>query len=118
VLVTDAPEDWMHREARVGCLTNGTYELCGPKIGKNPERLIGYVLIPHGDASFEISDRTYEGIRKSLVGMPIEGLVFWHPDGRRAKIRRKDFGFVWPWPVSTPADVDAAMVKAKEILGK
>ena len=28
--------------------------------------------------------------------MPIEGIVWHHPDGRMAKIKARDFGIQWP----------------------
>jgi len=97
-----APEDWMHRAVFEGTMSmpitayeDGTYELCGPKLGKNPEKLERYVLIRHGQNIHEVF-RDYDGIRGYLAITEIEGLVFHHPDGRMAKIRRKDFGFQWP----------------------
>lgn len=39
---------------------------------------------------------TFEGIRFLLSGLNVEGLVWHHPDGRMAKIKRRDFGFKWP----------------------
>lgn len=68
----------------------GTYELCGPKINGNPEDFDQHVLVPHG--LFQIdAPRTYEGLREYLDLHEWEGLVYHHPDGRRAKIKRKDF---------------------------
>lgn len=69
----------------------GTYELCGPKINKNPEGFGHHVLLPHGSELFELGDRSYESIREALRDSAAEGIVFWHPDGRKAKIKRRDF---------------------------
>jgi|ERR1019366_2967866 hypothetical protein len=80
---------------RVG-LADGTYELCGPAIGSNHEGLIHHMLIPHGRWVMEVPDRSFEGLREYLRTLPMEGIVFRHPDGRMAKIRRHDFGFEWP----------------------
>jgi hypothetical protein len=44
----------------------------------------------------DLFDGTYELCGPKINGNPIEGLVFHHPDGRMAKIRRDDFGFAWP----------------------
>lgn len=99
-----APEDWMHRKVFEGTMgmdlsayEDGTYELCGPKIGKNPEKLERYELIRHGqNVTTGGPERTYEGLKAWLKEVYYEGLVFHHPDGRMAKIRRKDFGFQYP----------------------
>ena len=48
VLVGDGPEDRWHREAFNGMFPDGTYELCGPKIQGNPERLPEHCLLLHG----------------------------------------------------------------------
>jgi len=97
-----APEDWMHRAVFEGTTgmslatyEDGTYELCGPKMGKNPEKLERYELIRHGQNIHEAA-RDFQGLCAYLAVKQIEGLVFHHPDGRMAKIRRKDFGFQWP----------------------
>jgi hypothetical protein len=70
-----------------------TYELVGPKIQGNPERRIKHELISHDYAEpYEISNRTFEGIKEFMRDLDIEGIVFHHPDGRMAKIKKKDFG--------------------------
>jgi len=66
-------EDKYHRDAFEG-QPNGTYELCGPKIQKNPD-----------------CPRDLEGLKDWLKGKDIEGIVFHHPDGRKAKIKKQDF---------------------------
>ncbi len=79
----------------------GTYELCGESISTerfkanfNVEKIQGHKLIKHGSYVFpNISDLSFEGIRKFLEETDIEGIVFYHPtDGRMCKIRKKDFG--------------------------
>ena len=88
-------ENRYHLEAFKGHLKNGTYELLGPKIQGNPENANNHLLLKHSDASvYEILDRTFSGIKNFLesLSMPIEGIVFHHPDGRMAKIKMKDFG--------------------------
>lgn len=75
----------------------GTYELVGPKINNNPDGFPAHILMPHGWAPLstrtaaEAAPRTYEGLRDWLAVWPYEGLVWHHPDGRRAKIKAKDF---------------------------
>ena len=92
--VTEDKEDRWHREAfGNGGYPDGTYELCGPKVQGNPERYNTHVLVPHAGADqYSDVDRTYEGIRAFLEGRDIEGLVFAHPDGRMAKIKKRDLG--------------------------
>jgi hypothetical protein len=87
---------------------DGIYELVGPKVQGNP---YGYaqhelvLVVP--PASLRISEaalgelteprRTFAGLWAFLkVHSQYEGLVFHHPDGRMAKIKRRDFGLPWP----------------------
>lgn len=92
------PNDKWHQEVLplVQQLPDGTYELVGPKINGNPEHICMHVLIQHGNMYYDVSDRSREGLKKFLEENEIEGLVFHHPDGRMAKIKRKDFGIPWP----------------------
>jgi hypothetical protein len=79
-------------------IPNGTYEVCGPKIGTrhgaNPEKLTEHVLIPHGKDLLEDCPRTFEALRVYLNGLSIEGIVWHHPDGRMVKIKKADFPVV------------------------
>lgn len=68
-----------------------TYELCGPKINGNPEGFDKHVIIPHGEELIEFWPSSFDGMRAWLMKQSIEGIVWWHPDTRRAKIKRKDF---------------------------
>ena len=96
VPVGNGPEDRWHREAMpVTTLPDGTYELIGPKIQGNPEKVSKHTLIPHGYfMAGELGGvpRTFNGLREWFVGKDIEGVVFHHPDGRMAKIKKRDFG--------------------------
>jgi hypothetical protein len=94
VPVGDGPEDRWHRQAFFN-EDDGTYELVGPKIQGNPEKLPSHMLVHHGvncGLFVEEPPRTFEGLREWLKGRDIEGIVFHHPDGRRAKIKKRDFG--------------------------
>lgn len=94
VPVGDGKEDRWHREAFVPGISDGTYELCGPKVQGNPEGFDRHVLIPHatGTALHEPEPaRDYESIRAWLLARNYEGLVWHHPDGRMVKIKKKDF---------------------------
>lgn len=83
-----------HFEALFGIsLPDGTYELCGPKIQGNPEKLLGHYLISHEHAHpFHDAPRTFNEIKEWFKGKDIEGIVWHHPDGRMVKIKKKDFG--------------------------
>lgn len=74
----------------------GTYELCGPKINRNPERYPGHRLVRHEDAApIKVGALTWEGIRAAVLAAAeadgVEGIVRHHDDGRMAKIKARDF---------------------------
>lgn len=88
--VGDGPEDQWHR----GAFTyqeDGTYELIGPKIQGNPKNLPVHLLIRHGTTILTDAPRDFEGIKRYLDSIQIEGIVWHHPDGRMVKIKKKDF---------------------------
>lgn len=85
-------------------------EAIGPKIQGNPLGLTGHACVPFNLETeipvYDISQLTVLGIgpvfdrmrdlllsldSKYSPGHLAEGIVFHHPDGRRAKIKRKDF---------------------------
>ena len=101
VPVGDEPDSRWHREAFAAQpnLPDGTYELCGPKLQGNPEGQVAHVLIPHGVEKLADVPRGFDALKEFLRERPIEGIVWHHPDGRMAKIKRTDFG--WPWPISS-----------------
>ena len=75
---------------------DGIYECVGPKIQGNPE---GYeyhqlVAVVPPSPSLNLGDvpRYFEGLREYLACADIEGIVFHNPDGRLAKIKKRDFG--------------------------
>lgn len=70
----------------------GTYELCGPKINGNPEGFREHCLIRHGpgwDVGYA-SDGDIAGLMGYCQRTGREGVVWWHPDGRRAKLKVRD----------------------------
>jgi hypothetical protein len=72
---------------------SGTYELIGPKVNGNPERSDSHCLVLHAEATaFPDAPRDFDGLAKWLHAHPYEGIVWHHPDGRMAKIKRRDFG--------------------------
>lgn len=102
LVIGPGPEDKWHREAweretADTVLEPGTYELVGPKVQGNPYNLMGHELWRHGMTTFpEEVGRSFDEIRTALEIGCIEGMVWYHPDGRMAKIKRRDFGFPWP----------------------
>ena len=71
-------------------LSNGTYELIGPKVQSNPYDLTHHRLVRHGDIEMDVP-RTFQGMKVFLESGKFEGFVFHHKDGRMAKIRTNDF---------------------------
>jgi hypothetical protein len=70
----------------------GTYELCGPKVNGNPEGYARHVLVPHGLFSLLLlPELTYEALAEYMADTDYEGIVWHHPDGRMAKLKRRDF---------------------------
>lgn len=73
-------------------LADGTYELIGPKVQGNPDRLDRHELISHDALTIN------KPVPRSLGGLilyfsqnrNIEGIVWHHPDGRRAKLKLRD----------------------------
>lgn len=106
--VGDGPEDKWFREAlRHATMTDPgfldadkTYELVGPHFQSNHHAFGEDQFIAHGVEvlSEDPGTRTFESIRRMLEAAPFEGVVFWHLDGRKAKVKRKDYGLPWPLP--------------------
>lgn len=72
----------------------GTYELVGPKINGNPERLNLHSLVRHKDAQrlpfFDHLDDDLPKLCEFVKMLPYEGIVWHHPDGRMAKLKVRD----------------------------
>lgn len=78
-------------------------EAVGPNIQGNPLGLERNICVPFNLAiPIDQIPRSYDSLRDVLAhleslyspGHPAEGIVFHHPDGRMAKIKRKDFNGV------------------------
>ena len=76
-------------------LSDGTYEAVGRCFQNNPYNFTSNKLIKHGKNIIEV-ERTFEGIKKYLSELSIEGLVLFRDGFLRCSIRRSDFGFEWP----------------------
>jgi len=84
-------------------LTPGTYELVGPKINSRssyrPDYLPVHLLMQHGwtplSARLEAgaTPLTFTDLRELMRQWPYEGIVWHHPRGDMAKLKRCDFGF-------------------------
>lgn len=78
-------------------LAPGTYELIGVKVNGNPERIdpeFGHQLISHAHAQgLPNAPRTWDELYIYLGNFTGEGIVWHHPDGRMAKLKRRDFGY-------------------------
>lgn len=92
VPVTDLPEDQYYRDAYQKIKSDGTYELCGPKINKNPEGYEIHKLVPHGIIKYPKCPRTFEEIKEFFKGKDIEGIVWYRDNGDMCKIKKRDFG--------------------------
>jgi len=94
--IDQSPFAKFHAEALASSLddpaTEGTYELCGPKVQGNPEKYDGHSLVRHVGVERAIVKRTFDGMREGLENFGWEGFVFHHEDGRMAKIKAKDYG--------------------------
>lgn len=97
VPVSDVPADKFYLEAFAKKVEwrDGTFELVGPKINGGKENIVSHELWGHGDIVLNDVPCDFEGIRDWIAMNVLEGIVFHHPDGRMAKIRRKDFGLKW-----------------------
>jgi hypothetical protein len=100
VPVGDGPEDRWHREAFASQPTwnDGTYELLGPKIQGNKDHFETHTLMRHGGGLAFHSDppRDFDALAEFFTdAKDMEGIVWHHPDGRMAKIKRRDFGLKW-----------------------
>jgi hypothetical protein len=95
LLVRDGPEDKWHRSIPAPT-EDGTYELCGPRINGNPEKLADHQFIRHGSVIYDDVPRDFAGLKAWLVAHVTEGIVWHGPAGRFAKIKRRDFGLPWP----------------------
>lgn len=96
----DLPENKWYRaawERPAAPSVDGTYELCGPHFQANPEGFEVDTFVPHGveEVDFHFSGdpaSAYAEVKGFLEAVDVEGIVFYHADGRRTKIKKVDFG--------------------------
>lgn len=73
------------------CLPPGTYELCGPKINRNPEGLDSHRLLRHGLEGPVLPAGFWDDPGRHLHALGWEGIVWHHADGRMAKLKARDY---------------------------
>jgi hypothetical protein len=72
-------------------LVPGTYELIGPKINGNSDEWDMHWLVEHATAvALPNCPTDFDELRETLHSLPWEGVVWHHPDGRMAKLKRRD----------------------------
>lgn len=78
--------------------SGATYELIGPKVNGNPERVNEHMLVRHGyraavyDDALKTAGRGFDSLRAWLLEhSDWEGIVWHHEDGRMAKLKGRDF---------------------------
>lgn len=94
VPVTKATEDKWFIDAlnNSGEVYEGTYEAIGPKFQGGAEREEQNILIRHSDAfKFDYVPTDFEELKNWFHLFDGEGIVWHHPDGRMAKIKKRDF---------------------------
>lgn len=97
---SDKWEQYAFEKLKGLSLVDGAYEIVGAKFQKNPDEFKDKAyLSPHATVIFDIPQelRCYEGIKKLLENLHIEGFVVYDLENKIAKkIRRDGFGFEWP----------------------
>jgi len=102
LLVGGGPEDKHHRAAwqyvldNRSTLADDTYELVGHAWGRNPEQVYHAQFLRHGATRLPDCPTSYDALREYLAENVMEGIVWHHPDGRRAKVKARDYGLRWP----------------------
>lgn len=75
--------------------SDGTYEAIGLHFNGNPYNLAYDSLVRHGVIEIDVG-RSFSEIREYLRENVLEGIVFWLDGEPKCKIKRSDFGFLWP----------------------
>lgn len=91
---TNNADKWFVRAMR-GNTKDGTYEAIGRHFNGNPYGLAYDIGVMHGVCQVNV-ERTFAGVKAYLDEHLVEGLVFWLDGEPVCKIKRTDFGFMWP----------------------
>jgi hypothetical protein len=89
---------WQEAQGSILGMLPGTYELVGPKVNGNPERLHGHHLVRHAIIQPITDPRAFSGQADQLKALVTdlhqtlgwEGIVWHHHDGRMAKLKARD----------------------------
>lgn len=70
----------------------GTYELIGPKVNGNPENLSRHFLVEHATAERRrfFDKPSLATLCEAIKQIDYEGIVWHHPDGQMAKLKKRD----------------------------
>ncbi|WP_431032137.1 hypothetical protein ACQYWQ_02050 [Streptomyces sp. P6-2-1] len=85
------------------CVPRDDAGLVGPRAKENPEGVARHPPLRQAwragrrGGPREGAPRLRRGLRAGVAARPYEGVVRHHPDGRRAKLKVRDFG---PWSVA------------------
>ena len=96
--------EWFNPDESRCLISDGTYELIGPKVQGNPYGRMEHWLVPHGCDKIHACPTDYAGLLdffQSERGSGMEGIVWWANGKPVAKIKRRDFGL--PWPIKDEA---------------
>ncbi len=104
VPIGEGPEDKFMREAiadfsekmQGAGYFEGTCEFLGPKSQGNVENVGGHMMLPHAwceKLNLSTGLLSFDYLRGFLETFDGEGIVWHHPDGRMAKLKKRDFGF-------------------------
>src|SRR3990167_1156910 len=94
------PFDNLYRDAMAATplpIEDGTYELCGPKLQKNPHQFADFTFMRHGAVTLEAVPWQWDDLGRYLATCPYEGVVWWDEAKPVCKVKRKDYGHRWPW---------------------
>lgn len=73
----------------------GSYELIGPKINGNPENMQGHRLVSHKRSpildNLNQINYSFTAFKRILPHLPCEGVIWYGPEGKLAKLKGKDF---------------------------
>lgn len=92
MLIDDSPfhKFWVEAVSNHASYSPGTYELIGPKINGNPEKVSIHALVPHGYFLIEFPEKSPIDLIGFCRERGYEGIVWHHPDGRMAKLKVRD----------------------------
>ena len=77
-------------------IPDGRYAMCGPAVNGNPEGFHANELVRRGKCpvGFKFSGvrEPYDDVKEWLSTRDIDGIAWYHPDGRVVAVTKADFG--------------------------